>query len=350
MDSRSTFVSFLRQPSTLAELQAGDQVFAREEVQPFLAALRQIPSNDQRDATLRDLVPLLPEIDSFHAGMLALLCGILVEHGGTVSNPLVDAIMELMVRQLTQMRDAIRADEKLNPDERFQRFPEASRAQASLPFTLPAVMAMLCRDKEARKAWQRRQDVIQLVGELEDANQVPFFLKRTLTLLDDKKLLVVDQQNRRAFLAHLVGVQDNMFHCFALLQHALLEYAGPGYLDARPTNPLAVRYAQNNNLTQQDYIDAQNIIEERRFVFHYPGGLWVPGDASFSELPVFRGLPFLLIANKDTVSAPQTIWDPTNWYPVLHQELEASIDIVRELRGEEAELWTALASLTKETQ
>jgi len=43
-----------------------------------------------------------------------------------------------------------------------------------------------------------------------------------------------------------------MYHCYALLQHALLEHTGPGYLDAEPTDPFAVRYAQNHNLTVQD--------------------------------------------------------------------------------------------------
>lgn len=348
MDSRSPFVAFLRKPSTLAELQAGNQVFAQDEVQPFLAALRQFSSDEERDAALRDLVPLLPEVDSFHAGMLALLCGILVENGGNHTLPL-NAIMELLVRQLRQLQDYLHTGEKLGPEDQFQRFPEASRARASLPFILPAVMALLCRDKEARKAWQRRQDIIDLVSELEDANLVPFFLKRTLTLLDDRELLVVDQHDKRAFLVRLVGVQDIMAHCFALLQHALLAYAVPDYADVEPTNPLAVRFAQNNNLTQQDHIDAQDVIEKLRFVFYYPGELWVPTTASFSALPALGGLSFVLMAKQGIVSAPQAIWNPANLYPVLHEELKASVEIVRELRGEEAELWTALNSLTRET-
>lgn len=203
---------------------------------------------------------------------------------------------------------------------------------------------MLCRDKEARKQWQRHQDLIELVDELEDAEQVPSFLKRALALLDDKDLVVVDKQNGRAFLARLVGVRDVMYHCFALLQHSLLEYVGPGYLDAEPTDPLTVRYAQNDNLTQSDYVKAQDITEKQRFDFCYPGALFLPGSMCFSELPTFRSLPFLLVAKKGTTRSPQAIWDPTNMYPVLHQALEARVDIVRELTGEELESWLAFLS------
>jgi hypothetical protein len=133
-----------------------------------------------------------------------------------------------------------------------------------------------------------------------------------------------------------------MYHCYALLQDALLRYAGPGYLDAEPTDPLAVRLAQNDNLTQEDYAEAQTLIETQRFDFCYPGGLFFPGSARFSDLPVFRDQPFLLVAKKGTTFSPQAQWGPANMYPVLHEALKARLEIVRELAGEELEAWMEL--------
>ena len=141
MGGRSAFLSFPRQPSTLPELQAGQQVFSREEVQPFLATLRTISSTEESNSILRDLVPLILEIDSFHAGVLALLCGSLVEGGGNASL-VIDSVMEQLVQQLGQVRDYMRTYEDLNIREMFRKFPEASRAQAALSFTISASMTM----------------------------------------------------------------------------------------------------------------------------------------------------------------------------------------------------------------
>jgi hypothetical protein len=217
----------------------------------------------------------------------------------------------------------------------FLHFPEATRAHAALPFTLPAVMTMLSRDKETRKQWYRRQDVLALIEELEDTEEIPYYVERVFTLLDDKDLLVLDPLNNRGFLMRLVGVQDMMYHCYALLQQAILEHTGPGYLDAEPTDPEAVRYAQNHQLTSQDHLNAQDLIDHQRFNFSYPGALFFPGSASFSEVPTIDGVPFLLIEKK----AMTFQWQPNNMYPVLHEALNARIDMVRELTREEVDVW-----------
>src|SRR5581483_10243099 len=100
---------------------------------------------------------------------------------------------------------------------------------------------------------------------LEEAKAIPAYLKAVFSLWDDQDLLVLDPANTRGFLTRLEGVQDVMYHCYALLQHALLEYAGPGYLGADPIDPLAVRFAQNRDLTEDDYQEAQDLIEYQRF-------------------------------------------------------------------------------------
>lgn len=316
-------------------MQAGQQVFGREEVQPFLSSIQLLHTPTEKNTVLREFATLLPDLDGFHAGMLALLCGILVEQGGNVSLP-INATLEVMNSQLKQVKQYVELSEELHAEDLFQHFPEAIRAHAALPFLVPAVMTMLCRDKDTRKQWRQRQDLRTLLAELEEAEAIPFYLKAVFSLWDDQDLLVLDKVNTRGFLMRLVGIQDVMYHCYALLQHALLEQAGPGYLDAEPTDPLAVRYAQNRDLTPDDYRKVADRSDFLRFNFRYPGGLiFFPGSASFAELPIIGGVPLLLVEKKYINFG----WSPTNMYPVLHEAQHSRVEIVRELTYEEVEDW-----------
>ncbi|GCE30314.1 hypothetical protein KDA_58300 [Dictyobacter alpinus] len=331
MYSRPTFMTFLQQPSELAELQAGKQVFAREEVQSFLYSIRSV---SDKDAVLHDLAPLLTASDSFRAGMLAMICGGLVEMGGDLSI-VVNGTLDLLVRQLCCLKDYVRMKEHLSAHEMFLHFPEAMRAHAALPLTIPAAMTMLCRDKEARMYWQRRKDLLDVMHELADTDEIPFYLRRTLSLLDDQELVVLDQLNKRGFLVCLVGVQDVMYHCYALLQDTILQHTGPGYLDAEPTEPEAVRYAQNYQLTKEDYLSARGSYDYQRFGFNYPGGLFFAGSASFYDLPKLDGIPFLMIEKKFMTFQ----WEPANMYPVLHESLASRVNLVHEMASDEVDAW-----------
>ncbi|GER90532.1 hypothetical protein KDW_46940 [Dictyobacter vulcani] len=331
MDQRLDFISFIQQPSDFAEIQAGKQIFRVKEIQDFSYFLQ---STSDLNAVLHDVAPLLNSSDLFHAGTLALICGGLVESGADLSI-VVNATMELLVSQLSRLKDYIYMHKKLSPQEMFLHFPTATRAHAGLPFTFMAAMTMLCRDVEARKYWRRHKDLLDLVEALEDTDELPFYFKRLLTLLDDRELMVFDPLNKRGFLVRLVGVQDVMYHCYALLQDTILKHTGPGYLDAEPTDPEAVRYAQNYQLTEKDYYKARGTYDYQRFGFSYPGGLFFAGSASFADLPTLDGLPFLLIEKKSMTFQ----WEPANMYPVLHGALASWVYLVHEMRSEEVNIW-----------
>jgi hypothetical protein len=345
MDSQEAFAAFLLKPSTLPDLQGGQKALARPEMQWFIGKMNQMTSAQEKNAAMDWLASLLPQSDSFYASMAALFCGILVERNGDLSHAL-DGVMELLIQQLSSVREYIRSGEQLELEERFQRYPAATRAQAGLQFTIMAAMTMLCRSKEARKVWRRRDGLLALLEELEDAREVPFFLRRALTVLDDKELLVLDKRNQRGFMAHLEGVQDVMYHCFALLQHAILEHTGPGYLDAEPTNALAVRLAQNKNLTEQDYAQAQGLIDTLHFDFCYISGIFLPGSASFNEIPRFAETPILFIAKCGTTLSPRVQWKPINMYPILHENLQSRIEI-QELTPEEMKKWETVLEIAR---
>lgn len=337
-EEQASLLAFLQRPSTLAELQEGQQIFAAPEIQSF------VRSATEPNAALHKLAPLLLHSDSFRASALALMCGSLVEHGGEASIA-IDNTLELMLRQLQRARDYVNKHEQLSDEELFLHYPEATRAHYGLPFTLLAAMTMLCREKETRKQWQRRQDMVDLVNELEEHYQTLSYVKDVLALLDDKDLLILDPLNRRGFQTRMEGVQDHMYHYYALFQHVLLEHTGPGYLDAEPTDPLAVRYAQNNNLSEQDYQQSLNLSDEQRFGFYYPVGwdehpenefLFFPGSASFYGIPLIDDMRILLLGK----TGPTFTWSPANMYPILHEALKARVDIVRELTADEVDAWS----------
>lgn len=95
-------------------------------------------------------------------------------------------------------------------------------------------------------------------------------------------------------------------------------------------------FAQNRDLTPDEYQQAQNLTDVQRFNFRSPGGLlFFPGSASFAELPPFHGIPLLLIEKK--LMAIQ--WGPANMYPILHEALHSSVEIIRELTHEEVKDW-----------
>ena len=65
---------------------------------------------------------------------------------------------------------------------------------------------------------------------------------------------------------------------------------------------------------------------------------------TFSGLPTFRRMSFLMIAKRGMTHSPQMSWDATNAYPILHDALQSRIDIVRESTGEELESLLAILS------
>ncbi|WP_067698220.1 hypothetical protein [Nocardia jejuensis] len=297
----------------IGSITSGRGLHLSPEAQHDVAALLAGRTAAELNASVVALRNLGPGGDLFHTAVLALLCGTLVEQGAD-AGAAIDATMDLLVRQL----DALAGE----PDE---------VVTAASRLVIPAAMAMLCRSKETRKRWRRRPEVMHRLDELEGADLVPFFLREVFTLHDDVDLLVLDPNHRRAYQFRLIGVRDRLYHCYALLQDALLRHAGPDYLDAEPVDPVAVRYARNHRLAQSDYADVRS--DHARFAFTRPGGLIVPGSASPDELPTLDDSPMLVVRPATTTFA----WNPAAVYPVVHGALHASVELIREFDPAQAE-------------
>lgn len=319
---------FVRQPSDLAECRAGLELIGRDEVQAFLRSIT------DPDAATAELAASLADGDAFRAGMMAFVCGVLVERGGSVAVP-VEAVLALLERGLHQARDFAAQGGVDAEDELFRRSPDLVRVHHALPFVLLAAMTMLSRDPGARQRLRARPHVPALVEDLQDHYETLYYVREVLALLDDREILLLDPFNRRGFVLGLTGVQDRMYHFYALAQDALLRHTGPGYLGAEPTDPFAVRYAQNRGLTEEDRRSAADLIDHQRIGFQYPGAdgkpaLFFPGSASLDQVPVVDGVPTLFLAERSI----QAQWAPANMYPVLHEALESRVGL-RELAPED---------------
>lgn len=312
---------FVRARTTAQELDAlsqGQGLFLPPDAGVEVSELMEPQDRAELTANVVSLRNLMPGGDLFHTAVLALMCGTLVERGAD-AGAAIDATLELFVQQL----DAL-ADERNRGDEMVTT---AGR------LTFMATMTMLCRSAGTRKRWHARPELMARLDGLEAAGLVPWFLREVFTLHDDADLLVLDAKNRRAFRFRMVGVRDRLYHCYALLQDALLRHTGPGYLDAEPVDAELIRFARNHGIGEDDYAPDQMPHDHLRFNFAVPGALFMPGSASPSELPTVDGLPFLMVEPKGM----SITWNPANMYGVVHEALEASVELVRELDREQAD-------------
>ncbi len=337
---------FVRARTTAEELDAlreGQGLFlpsaAGAEVSDLMAS--QDPA--ELTANVVSVRNLMPGGDLFHTAVLALLCGTLVERGAD-PGAAIDATLDLFIQQLDALADQRRRDDRIRTERTLtdrivtDRIMTDGIVTTAGQLTFMATMTMLSRSVGTRKRWRGRPELMARLDGLEEAGLVPWFLREVFTLHDDVDLLLLDPKNRRAYQFRMVGVRDRLYHCYALLQDALLRHTGPGYLGAEPVDPDMVRYARNRDLGEeefgQDDPGRERMHDHLRFNFSVPGAVIMPGSASPSELPTLDGLPFLLVEPKGM----SINWNPSNMYGVVHEALAASVELVREFDQERAEV------------
>lgn len=294
--------------------------FATAAAQALLARARELDPAGQA-AILAALTPGLAVDDPLQAGVVALLCGTIVEWG---ADPQVAGAA--IVERLGRAADT----DQLNPE--------------ALRYLGLAAMAHLCRDVALRQRARADSPLRAALDRSADAAAEVDFVLQVLNFVDDLELLVLAPDQRRGYLARAQAVHTN-FHLFTLLQGALIGDPAAGWLTGRPLDPELLAVATGEAPHERLHQD------EQRFHFHHlgavePGGavrfdlgstIW--GEASPREIPLHRGRAVVILG--PPILGGRS-WD-SNFFANIHDALRSRVEVLAQLGPREVD--EALANL-----
>jgi len=216
----------------------------------YAGAQRLLAELDGADAATRQralgrLADVLPTASVDCAGVVALACGALVEHGGDPERPL-DALLGRLPEVLAgaaAFADACRAQAKADDDaiERYgdevaKTMPAEAVAWGALDLFASAAIAVLARSPAARRRARARPELAKRAAAVGDLHGKAKFLAELLRVLDDEVLLVLHPETGRGWKVRIGGISDN-FQLHTLLADALIGDPEKGLLSGRRPDP-----------------------------------------------------------------------------------------------------------------
>lgn len=319
----------------LADIAATDgEIFAGPVCQDFFRRCHGANVADL-NAALSALMPALRSADFYHAGIVAILCGTLVEWGGDPAIA-VGAIGERLRGQVSLAANVAPRWETDTPEAVFGDAPEAFGAHRTVHLTLRAVMAMICRDMAARQRVRSIAGLADALEELEPYVPEADFLRQTLALTDGMELVVLHPELRRGFRVSLEAVGTN-FHLFTLLQDAVIGDPAQGFLPGAPTDKKTMAIARGEEPPIEDAYDSA------RFQFHNWFGLlpngtvdganmasWIWGEGAPADIDPFDGERVVLLGK--TVLASRS-W--SGFFLHIHDALRSDVRVTARLSDAE---------------
>ena len=205
-----------------------------------------------RQRALGRLADVLPTAPLGCAGVVALACGALVEHGGDPERPL-DALLGRLPEVLASaaaFADACRA--RANADDAVERYgdevaktmPAESVAWGALDLFASAAIAVLARSPDARRRARRAPELLKRARAVADLHERAKFLLELLRVLDDEVLLVLHPETGRGWKVRVAGISDN-FQLHTLLADALIGDPDKGLLPGRRPDPRVAAAARD---------------------------------------------------------------------------------------------------------
>lgn len=231
---------------------------------------------------LEEFAALIPDVPLVAAGLVAINCGSLVEHGGdpeTAGPALLDKLPRILetaadfyrrVRPLavadSEFLAAVRDDLEIEEDELsakelidecvategwrrladqygpvlFQDHPAAVLGYMSEEFFQLGVIAHLSRSAGLRAAARSRPELLEQTLQLDDlAGSHRSFLACMLNVLDDESLLVLHVEQRKGFDVRISGIADN-FQLHTLLAGAVIGKPAQGWVAGKAPSARAV--------------------------------------------------------------------------------------------------------------
>ena len=250
--------------NAVAELTAASAPTTASVEDAYAAAQRLLAELDTADAAaqqraLAQLADVLPSAPLECAGVVALACGALVEHGGDPDRPL-DALLGRLPEALAgavafagacraRANDAPTADDASDPVERFgdavtEAMPAEAVAWGALELFGMALIAVLSRSPDARRRARMKPDLLKKARQIADLHERMKFLAEMLAVLDDEELLVLHPESGRGWKVRVRGVSDN-FQLHTLLADALIGDPNKGLLSGRRPDPRVAAAARD---------------------------------------------------------------------------------------------------------
>ncbi len=347
---------------------------AQQSIQQLLKAADHANLQQLNDAVIR-LATLLPDIAIQRAGLLAIVCGALVERGADmepIAQPALARFSEAAPRALPFVEACVaeavalhHAGDKAAADltmeqiiERFGRqvgeqMPDAAQAFASLKWFRVATLALLSRSKALRKQAQADSPLVQAIARLDKLGMELPCYHEMLSVLDDEQLVVLHPALARGYLIRIAGIGKN-FQLHTLLAGALIGDAGRGWLPGERPSPEAVALAKDAPITNPDRLPTEkgacNLWNWTglRADGTLPEGKtdgtehWIWNEGVPADIVPFQGTRVILLGPPPY---PRS-WGSGRLFPAMAGELE----VLRHLSPEEARSWLGrIASAPKPT-
>lgn len=249
-----------------------DVATAQKSAQELLKAAKGASTEQLNDAVTR-LAALVADSTIGRAGLLAIVCGALVEQGAgmePVAGPVLTRFSEAVQHALPFV-EACNAEAgiKESPDgeepgdlsaeeaiERFgqhvsERLPDAAQAFASLEWLSTAALAVLSRSKALRKQVQADTPLTQAIARFAELGmELPCFYEM-LSLLDDEQLIVLHPALARGYAIRIAGIGNN-FQLHTLLADALIGNFEQGWLPGERPSPDVAALAKDAPIRNPD--------------------------------------------------------------------------------------------------
>ncbi len=293
------------------------------------------PPLERGDATgaLRIAAPYLLDLpDDLQACRLALICGVLVEHGGdaaAVAEPLLRRTHRVFAALAALLERAGLTDDDADPAALIAALDHdpAGLAARGGPFAAMATVTTLARSADARRF---ARDLPRFA---EDADRVaPFvanagFVAEALRAAEDLVVDVLHVPQKKGYRVRVTGV-GNVFHLLTLLQAELVGRPSVGWLKGEAQDPRVTAYARGETGTAP----VESIAAQWDY-YQWPA--WTPtgwrpdalkwmawGELHPAELMRFEGVPTIL-AGPATI---QRSWD-ASFCGRLHGDWRARVTV-----------------------
>lgn len=267
-------------------------------------------AHELRDAAIASLATGLDAPDAYQAARIALTIGTLVEYGATA---------ELAAEAVLRRLDAV----LLEP------VADSARQARIVKFFGLAAMALLSRSASVRRTARRLPRFHAAVNDAGAAETG--FIARTLELVDDLPLLVLNVERQEAVKLRLDAIAS-IFHFMTLLADRFPEWCGDD-----PPDPEVSAIARGEvPLTQRVDDHARFHLFDYSGLDRHPGSsLW--GEASPASIPVLDGEHVVILGKKLFGSRS---WD-ADFFANFHDALRSGIRVEAKLSAAEYEHWIA---------